>query len=219
VEKKSVLKPKKSVVKKIKIVDSPSGDLPEVEPYRFVKLRPKFLFARYSSEHRVRYLNQYHSEVNRLLPQLVRGEGPIHKDLAFKRINNALRLKRATKAFKDAFEEEMESAGKNKIDIKGNFLWPRERNSIKVRAPVEGVVNSFRLIEHIPHEEILMAFMIVVGHSFGIGEKTLLNETARLLGFKRISNNILENLRVVYREALNSGVLGVEDSFVIIKNQ
>jgi hypothetical protein len=64
-----------------------------------------------------------------------------------------------------------------------------------------------------------MAFMIVVEHSFGIGEKTLLNETARLLGFKRISNSILENLRVVYREALNSGVLGIEDSFVIIKNQ
>ncbi len=219
VEKKSLLKPKKRVAMKVKIVDSPPRDLPEVEPYRFVKLKPEFLFARYSPEHRIRYLNQYHSEVKRLLPQLVRGEGPIHKDLAFKRLNNAFRLKRATRAFRDAFEEEIELAGKNKIDIKGNFLWPRGKNNVKVRAPVEGVIDSFRLIEHIPPEEVLLSMVLLVGHSFGIAENTLLLETARLLGFKRISNNILENLRMVYHEALNSGILGIEDTFVILKNQ
>jgi hypothetical protein len=217
--KKPSVKPKRNSVKKVKVVDTPPGELPEVEPYRFVKLKPEHLFTRYSSEHRERYLRQYHSEVRRLLPQLVRGEGPIHVDLAFRRMNSAFRLSRATGAFRVVFQEEVDAAGKDRIDVKESFLWYKGRDSVTVRAPVEGVDESFRPIEYIPPEEILLALTMVAGHSLGIREETLLNETARLLGFKRMGPNILEALRIVYREALDSGALGIEDGLVILKKQ
>ena len=206
-------------LKKVKVMDIPSGGLPEVEPYRFVKLKPEHLFTRYSSEHRDRYLKQYHSEVRRLLPQLVRGEGPIHVELAFRRMNSAFRLSRATASFRAAFQEEVETAGKGRIDVRGDFLWPKGRDSVTVRAPVEGVDGSFRSIEYIPPEETLLALTMVAGHSLGIREETLLNETARLLGFKRMGPNILETLKVVYRKAIDTGVLRVEDGLVMLKNQ
>jgi hypothetical protein len=185
----------------------------------FVKLKPEHLFTRYSSEHRDRYLKQYHSEVRRLLPQLVRGEGPIHVDLAFRRMNSAFRLSRATRAFRAAFQEEVDAAAKDRIDVSGNFLWPKGRDTVRMRAPVDGVAESFRPIEYIPPEEVLTALKMVAGYSLGIREETLLNETARLLGFKRMGPNILEALRVVYRGALDSGALGVEDGLVVLKNR
>jgi hypothetical protein len=60
---------------------------------------------------------------------------------------------------------------------------------------------------------------MVAVYSLGIREETLLNETARLLGFKRMGPNILEALRVVYREAIDSGALGVEDGLVVLKKR
>jgi hypothetical protein len=200
-------------------LDTPPGELPEVEPYRFVKLKPEHLFTRYSSEHRDRYLRQYHSEVRRLLPTLVRGEGPIHVNLAFRRMNSAFRLSRATRAFRAAFQEEMEAAGKDRIVVRGDFLWPKGRDTVRVRAPVDGVAESFRPIEYIPPEETLTALTMVAGYSLGIREETLLNETARLLGFKRMGPKILEALRVIYRGALDSGTLGLEDGLVVIKKR
>jgi hypothetical protein len=84
---------------------------------------------------------------------------------------------------------------------------------------VEGVDESFRSIEYISPEEILSALTMVAGHSLGIREETLLNETARLLGFKRMGPNILEALRVVYRKAIDTGALRIEDGLVVLKNQ
>jgi hypothetical protein len=84
---------------------------------------------------------------------------------------------------------------------------------------VDGVDESFRPIEYIPPEEIQLALTMVVGHSLGIREETLLNETARLLGFKRMGPNILNALNVVYRVALDSKVLGVEDGLVVLKKR
>jgi hypothetical protein len=84
---------------------------------------------------------------------------------------------------------------------------------------VDGVAESFRPIEYISPEEVLTALTMVAGYSLGIREETLLNETARLLGFKRMGPNILEALRVVYRGALDSGALGVEDGLVVLKKR
>jgi hypothetical protein len=206
---------KRNSVEKVEIFDTPSGELPETIPYRFVKLRPDHLFSRYSSEHRERYLRTYHTEVRRLLPHLVMVEGPIHKELAFKRMNKAFRLSRATRAFREAFEAEVRRAGRKEIDIRGEFLWPRGLNNIKVRVPVEGVDESFRPIGYIPPQEVLRALIMVADHSLGMGEETLLKETSRLLGFKRMGSNIEETLKKVYEDAKKNGVLVIVDGRVI----
>jgi hypothetical protein len=113
----------------------------------------------------------------------------------------------------------VDAAGKDKIDLRGDFLWPKDRDTVRVRAPVDGVAESFRPIEYISPEETLAALTMVAGYSLGMREETLLNETARVLGFKRMGPKILEALRVTFRGALDSGALGLEAGLVVLKKR
>jgi hypothetical protein len=205
----------KNKVKRVKVIETTGEKLQEVRPYSFVRLKPNHLFSRYTSTHKERYLRQYHSEVRRLLPQLVRGEGPIHIDLAFKRMNNAFRLRRATQYFREAFNEEVKKADGNSIEIKKEFLWSKNKKGVEIRVPVEGVKESFRSIEHVSPEEISKAMFLAAKHSLGLKEETLLNETASLLGFKRMGSNINETLKSIFDEDIKSGKLAQNGNLII----
>jgi len=137
-------------------------------------------------------------------------------DQAFRRMNSAFRLSRATQSFRETFREEVVKASKLSIDVRDGFLWQGDVKRVRVSAPVEGVKESFRPIEHIPPEEIRRAMLLVAGHSLGLREGALLNETARLLGFKRMGANILTSLRSVYEKARGDGALALEDGLVIM---
>jgi hypothetical protein len=199
--KKETLTPVEKKIEKVVVEEAKSNDLPEVEPYRFSNPRPRHLFSRYSSEHRDRYLKQYHSEVRRLLPGVVKFEAPIHLDQAYKRLNKAFRLNRATKPFRDAYMDEVGKLAKNGVlKLKGEFLWLQRDEPVRVRVPVEGVKESFRPIEQIASEEVEKAMTIVVSHSFqGMSVENLYLETAKLLGFRRIGPTIQLVLDRVYR--------------------
>jgi hypothetical protein len=197
----------KNKVKRVNVIETAGEKLQEVKSYSFTRLKPNHLFSRYTSAHRERYLRQYHSEVRRLLPQLVRGEGPIHVDLAYKRLNTAFRLKRATQYFREAFNEELKKANSKTIELKGKFLWPKNYKDIEIRVPVEGVRESFRSVEHITQEEISKAMSLVAQYSLGLKEEALLRETANLLGFRRMGSNIIEIFESILGEDLKSGKL------------
>ena len=203
-------------VQKVQVEELKSNDLPDVEPYRFSNPRPRYLFSRYSSEHRERYLKQYHNEVRRLLPGVVKFEAPIHLEQAYRRLNKAFRLARATKPFKDAYEEEVKNLStKGFIKLKEKFLWPPKEEEIRVRVPVEGVRESFRPIEHIASMEVEKAMLIVAEYSFqGIGLESLLIETAKLLGFRRIGPNIEEVINKAYRNLIRRKQLDDKDGQV-----
>jgi hypothetical protein len=47
-------------------------------------------------------------------------------------------------------------------------------------------------------------------------ESSLLNETARTLGFKRTGENIMDSLRSVYEKASADGLLALEEGLVIL---
>ena len=202
-------------VRKERVVETTGDHLPEVEPYRLSKLRPRHLFARYSAEHRDRYLRQYRSEVRRLLPVLVRGEGPIHLEHAFRRMNASLRLRRATPSFRDAFREAVENcSGRGLLTIRDEFLWPREPVDVRVRVPVKGVKETLRPIEYIPREEIRRAMILIASHSLGLGVESLLSETAHLLGFKRMGSKVRAALAEAFEALRREGVLVQRDESV-----
>ncbi len=208
---------RRRTVKKVNVKEAHGNKLPEVVPYSFSNLRPRHLFSRYSAEHRERYLKRYHAEVRRLLPPLVNVEGPIHVDLAFKRMNNAFRLKRATKLFKTAFKEEVKRlASRGSILIKGDFLWPKSPTVLRVRVPVEGVKESFRPIEYISPEEVDKAMILVAAHSLGLSVDSLSKETSHLLGFKRMGDEIIKTITKTYEKLKKEGKLVLIDDLVTL---
>jgi hypothetical protein len=143
-------------------VETKGDHLPEVEPYRLSKLRPRCLFIRYYHEYREHYLHQYRSEVQRLLSVLVRGEGPIHIEHALNRINTRLRLSSSTPAFKEVVQD---CCRRGLPNVRGKFLWPRKPVDVKVRISVEGVKETFRSIGYIPQEEIRRAIILIACQS------------------------------------------------------
>ncbi|MCW3992699.1 MAG: DUF4011 domain-containing protein [Candidatus Bathyarchaeota archaeon] len=208
-------RPRREVMR-ARVVETRGDRLPEVEPYRLSKLRPRHLFSRYSPEFKKRYLRQYRSEVRRLLPILVRGEGPIHMEHALKRINASLRLRRALPLFKKAFEDAIDDCSKKgRVLVRGRFLWPRRSVDVKVRTPVNGVEETFRPIRNIPPEEIRGAITIIAGHSLGLNVESLLKETAHLLGFKRMGSHVRAALTEVFQSLMREGALIQRDGYVM----
>ena len=90
---------------------------------------------------------------------------------------------------------------------------------VRVRVPVEGVKESFRPVEYIPMEEVKRAMTLVAGHSLGLCEGSLLNETARLLGFKRMGNKIDDALRLAYESLKKEGALVLADDLVVLNRK
>jgi len=211
-------KPRREV-RRARVVEMKGNRLPEVEPYRLAKLVPRHLFSRYSPEFKERYLRQYRSEVRRLLPILVKGEGPIHVEHALKRINASLRLRRALPSFKKAFEDAMDDCSrKGLILVRGGFLCPRPSVDVKVRTPVEGVEETFRPIRYIPPEEIRGALTLIAGHSLGLSVESLLNETAHLLGIKRVGSQVRAALTEAFEALMGEGVLTLREGLVTLAN-
>ncbi|MFQ6053174.1 MAG: hypothetical protein ACE5OO_02950, partial [Candidatus Bathyarchaeia archaeon] len=151
---------------------------------------------------------RYSTEVRRMLPALVRAEGPIHVEHALKRINASLRLKRSTAPFKEIFGGAVRDlARRGVLSVRGGFLWPEPPVELKVRVPVEGVKETFRPIEYIPPEEVRMAVTLIAGHSLGLRVESLLSETARLLGFRRMGKRVRAALAEAYESLIREGVL------------
>ena len=123
--------------------------------------------------------------------------------------------KHASKYADIHFNEEVKKADGNTIEIKREFLWPKDKKEVEIRVPVEGVKESFRSIEHVSPEEISNAMFLAAKHSLGLKEETLLNETASLLGFKRMGSNINETLKSIFDEDIKSGKLAQNGNLII----
>jgi hypothetical protein len=215
--KTSIKKPKiqlNNTFTKLKVQEKPGRQLPEVEPYTLAKLKPRRFFNLSKPKNNDRYIRQYRSEIRRLLPQLVQIEAPIHQDLAYKRINKTLKIKRRTATIKEAYQDEMKKLGKKKIKIKGEFLWRKHNERSQIRVPVKEERETFREIQHIPMEETRAAILLVAKHSMGLSEESLIKETAQLLGFKKVGSKIRHSLRNAYQISEKSGKLITENSLI-----
>jgi hypothetical protein len=206
-------------MKAVEVVETRGGDLPGVEPYRSPRLELRPLPEHYSPENRERYLRRYGSEVRRLLPVVVREAGPIHVDHSFKCINASLGLDRASPLLRRAFMEALgDCRRRGMLVVRGDFLWSARAFALKVRSPTEGDDETRRPIQFIPQEELRAAMTMIAGHSIGVGPESLLNETARLFGFKRIGGNVRGALAASLEASLRDGALVLEEGIVRAPN-
>jgi hypothetical protein len=142
-------------------------------------------------------------------------EGPIHLEFAFKRINTCLRLRRTTSTFKNIFKEVLDGFNREgMILVQGEFLWPNTHIDVNVRIPVEGIEDTFRPINYISLDEIRSALTMISAHSLGLTDESLIRETARLLGFKRMGIKVRAVLQEALRSLIDEGMLTHRDGFL-----
>ncbi len=178
-----------------KVTERRSNELPGSEPYRRTSLEPSHSFNKIPANQRELYLSLYRLEVKNLLPKLVRAEGPIHLEYAFKRLSKAMNLKPTPSSFHKAYwaiVEEMTKKGR--FERRGEFLWPNGVTAIKVRVPLNGPEAEVRPIEYISPEEIETTILHVLSHSMGLSRESLIQETALFFRARQTpkTNGILE---------------------------
>ncbi len=178
-----------------KVTEKRSDELPGLEPYRRASLEPSQTFNNIPINHRELYLNLYRLEVRNLLPKLVRTEGPIHQEFAFKRLNKAMNLRPAPPSFhKEYWATIEEMTKKGRFERRGDFLWPNGVKTVKVRVSLNGPEEEIRPIEYISPEEIETTMLHVLSHSMGLSQESLIQETASVFRARQTlkTNRILE---------------------------
>jgi very-short-patch-repair endonuclease len=183
-----------------------SETLPNIKPYEV--FNPSLSDMSYLD-----FLNPYcHNEQQKILEQIVDKEGPIHIELAARRLLEAWGGGRVSQARRDIVEEcARHLARAGRISQKGDFLYAIELDEIVVRTPVNGERETVREIEHISPEELQKAILLIVEHTFSLSIDSLINETRRLFGFNRTGPNIQERLKNEIDALIAKGLLETSD--------
>jgi very-short-patch-repair endonuclease len=121
--------------------------------------------------------------------KIVGTEGPVHVELVNARIGDAWNVSRLTAKVKELINTAIRIAMHDqRIEQRGDFLWPIGLAAPVVRAPKEG--DKGRSIEHIAPEEIAEAAFLVAQEARSINEADLISQTAKLLGHARVTKKI-----------------------------
>jgi hypothetical protein len=166
--------------------------------------------------------NEFHFQENRqlqsrLLEELIQEEGPIHFDYAVKRLVSAWGLKRKNSNIVHAVREALNLLIlKEKVIVKGNFLWPPELQEVQARVPVPGVPESKRKPEHIPPEEIENAMKTIAQYALGISVESLIVETAKVFGFNHMGEKSRKRFSDIYKRLLWEKKLVCDNDLVTV---
>jgi very-short-patch-repair endonuclease len=121
--------------------------------------------------------------------KVVGTEGPVHIDLVYARIGAAYKAARLTAKVKQLMATAIGMAARDKrIEQRGDFLWPIGLATPIVRAPKGG--DDVRTVDHIAPEEIAEAAFLVTQEARSLSEADLIAQTAKLLGYGRVTKKI-----------------------------
>ncbi len=139
---------------------------------------------------------------------IVDREGPIHEEVLVRRVARMFQLMRAGHLVESRVISQIEAAcRKGKVRRSGFFVWSEGKRAVMPRRPAPGT--KLRDIDHVPPEELEAAALLVVRLTRGITEAELATETARVLGYSRITDNIRAAALTAVRELTKAGVLAL----------
>ncbi len=166
--------------------------------------------------------NEFHFQENRqlqsrLLEELIQQEGPIHFDCAVRRLVSAWGLKRKNSKIVHAVREALNLLIlREKVIVKGNFLWPPELQDVQARVPVPGIPESKRKPEHIPPEEIENAMKTIAQYALGISPDSLIVETSKVFGFINSGEKNRKRFSDIYKRLLWEKKLVCDNDLVTV---
>lgn len=130
--------------------------------------------------------------------ETVNNEYPIHYDLLCQRIAPLLGNEKVTVKVKREADEALLRLN-DKIERRGDFLYPAEAENIPVRIP------NTRKIHHISNEELAEAMYRILKTCVGTTKEALSGETMRVYGFSRCTESISAALDRALELLVSSG--------------
>jgi very-short-patch-repair endonuclease/DNA polymerase III delta prime subunit len=146
--------------------------------------------------------------------RIVRIESPIHIEELLQRIG-----RRISKGVREKIELAVrEAISKNQLLRKGEFLLNPSAAKVPVRDR-SNLSGSSRKIEYIYYDELALAVRTVVKHAIGITKAELAKETLRLLGYSRITEDMIEEVNKVIESMQKQSNLEMRGNFVYISER
>ncbi len=180
----------KKTVQHQKVIEKKSIDLPGSEIYKIALLETSQNLSKIPNTQKDRLIKLYRNEVKQLLPKLVKVEGPIHIDFAYKRLNSTLNLKRTTPTIHEAYKVEVKAMlDRGRFAITGNFIWPDANQTVKLRLPDKSPEALIRPLEYVSPEEIEGVILHLLNHSMGLSIESTIRETLNIYHVKQTPKN------------------------------
>ncbi len=150
------------------------------------------------------------------ISEVVSVEAPVHISEVIRRVREAAGVNRTGRRIKQNLNLAIDAAvrGKGPVRKKGAFLWMAGVKSPTVRDRSEQ--GQLRKIDIIAPEEIGEAVKLLVARSFSIDRQEAVRESAKLLGFKSVSEKVKGKVDCVVAGLIEHGSLKDDDGLLSI---
>ncbi len=144
-----------------------------------------------------------------MLKEVIRVEGPLHVDVAARRLADARGRERVGGRMMKAIRSAINKLTKEgAADRRRKFIWPKRSGfSLKVRRPDPDDPDSSRNIEYICDEELELAIQNIVRDAMSIPEDELITGTARIFAFDRTGENIRKRIKWSIQHMIREGTV------------
>lgn len=140
-------------------------------------------------------------------------EQPMHMEMLYKRMGPSFTTGKATESVKYAIDEAIKKKLKGRVIIDGyNFIRLLPLTPATVRIP--DYLETPRPMEFIHTEEVSLAMIQIIKHSFGLATEDLATECARVFGFERKGPRIKAKTDAAIQYLIKQNVIKVIDGKV-----
>jgi hypothetical protein len=155
--------------------------------------------------------SRHAEELGKLIDRVLEIEAPIHLGLLARRVGAYFGVGRVTPKITDQVRAAIVGHGQIAGD-EPDVIWRLDQDPagpIPVRVAAE-TIDSKRDIDDIPLVEIAGAAAVVVDRASTVGVPDLVRDSARLLGFARITDRVIDRVRTGVELAGTSGVIKID---------
>ena len=151
--------------------------------------------------------------------KVVQTESPIHKEIAARRVTDIAGVSRMGSRIQEALSRAIDYAEEKAwVKREQHLLFDPDQDNIPIRNR-DNLEGRARDIEYIPDPEIAEAAQKIARLSFGIGEKELIQQVGRQLGFGRIGTKIQGRISATIDSILDEGALVREGDQIVLPKE
>ena len=165
------------------------------------------------------------SRLSELITEVVRVEGPVHRDIVLERVRRRFRASRMRGATRQRFLSAIRRAARDSRLWLGEkesgaaaqhlfLLDPADAESIAPRAPTSD--DTRRRVEHISLAELKAGILVCAEMLYGAGRDDLIAETARQFGYRRTGKDIARRIGKAVDQLVHAGKLTGDDQMLTV---
>jgi len=148
-----------------------------------------------------------YKDLSECLFDIVSVEGPIHKEMLFKRITELAGVSRIGNRIFDVLKDVLLlMINSDIVKLESDFIWSSENNLTKVRNRVN-LPSKYRKFMYISHHEIESAIVKSIQGALGVNLESIPIIVAKMLGFSNTSDEIRKSIISTVRSMQERNIL------------